>query len=425
MKKRKDNKKRNLKEGEYQREDGLYEFRWINSQGKKQSVYSWRLTESDPMPSGKKHDASLREKERKINSSEVLGIDTYAASRITLNDLFERHMSLKTGIRETTKALYQKNYERHIRPAIGSRAVGSIKYTDIKKLYLHLMRDKNLAVSTLSPIDAILQSMFRMAVRDGMVSASPMAGILGECRKMEREEREGEEDKRKSLTIEEQRCFMDFVMNERRAAPYRLMVTVLFGTGVRVGELLGLTWNDVDFKKSTLKICRSLGYGKRLRTKCDFFVNPPKTKKGRRVIPMTGAVRDALWKEYETRSLTGFCEKTVDGISGFVFWKNNGGLYRSCEINRILETLANACNKREKERAAAENREPVLVPKFSVHQIRHTVASRLVEVEPNIKTVQAILGHASAAMTLNVYAEAMPDANAETMRKFEARMLTG
>ena len=425
MKKRKDSRNRNLRENEYQRTSGQYEYRWTNSQGKTQSVYSWRLTESDPTPPGKKHDASLRTKEQKIRSSEDRGIDVYTATHTTLNDLFERYLGLKSDVRETTKALYTKYYDRYVRSAIGSRAVGSIKYTHVLGLYMHLINDNNLSVATLIPVNAVLHSMFQIAVRDEIIRSNPVSGVLGECKKTAKEEHNGAEDARKSLTVEEQRCFMDFVLKERRAAPYRLMLTVLFGTGVRVGELFGLTWSDVDFTKGTLKICRSLGYGKRLNEKCDFFVNSPKTKKGRRIIPMTGAVRDALWKEYEIRSITGFCEKVVDGVSGFVFWKDNGNLYRDTDINRVLESLTDACNKWETERAAAEKREPVLVPKFSVHQIRHTVASRLVEVEPNIKTVQAILGHASAAMTLDVYAEAMPDSKAETMKKFEAGLLTG
>ena len=136
---------------------------------------------------------------------------------------------------------------------------------------------------------------------------------------------------------------------------------------------------------------------------------------------MMQSVRDTLWDEYGLQSLTGFCGVTVDGVSGFIFWKRNtGGLYTDTEIDAAIKRAVREYNQKEMLRAATEGREAVILPEFSVHCIRHTLASRLVAVEPNVKVVQELLGHSSAAMTLDVYAEAMPEDKTETMRKLDS-----
>ena len=130
MKKRKDNKGRILKDGEYQRANGQYEYRYTDSfSGKQRSVYSWRLNETDGVPEGKKRDKSLRELEKEILKNDVLGIDAYSADRTTINDLFGMYLDMKPKLRETTRALYRSCYDRYIRDAIGSRSVGGIRYS--------------------------------------------------------------------------------------------------------------------------------------------------------------------------------------------------------------------------------------------------------------------------------------------------------
>jgi len=423
MKKRKDNKGRILKDGEYQRATGQYEYRYTDSfSGKQRSVYAWRLNETDGVPEGKKRDKSLRELEKEILKNDVLGIDAYAADRTTINDLFGMYLDMKPKLRETTRALYRNCYNRYIRDTIGSRPVGGIRYSQIYSLYLSLMRDRGLSHATLVPVNAVLHSMFEIAVRDGIILTNPASRVLGELNT----QNGTEVRKRKSLTPEQQAHFLDFVMTDERCRQWRSLLTVLFGTGIRIGELCGLVWSDVDFRNNVIRINRTLGYGKRLGDECDYYANPPKSEAGRREIPMTQQVRDVLHQEYTACLHTGFCTAEVDGVTGFVFWKRTAGVpFRRENIDSALGRLVEAYNRKETERAHDERREPVLIPTFSAHCIRHTVASQLVRVETNVKAVQEILGHASAKMTLDVYAEAMPEDKAATMRKFESGVLTG
>lgn len=337
MRKRKDNKGRILKGGEYQRVDGRYEYRYIDTfSGKQRSIYSLRLVESDGVPEGKKRDKSLREIEREIMRNDVLGIDAYAADRTTINDLFGMYLDMKPKLRETTRALYRNCYNRYIRDTIGNRPIGSIRYSQIYSLYLSLMRDRGLSHATLVPVNAVLHSMFEIAVRDGIILTNPASRVLGDLNTQDGTEPR----KRKSLTPEQQERFLDFVMTEERGRRWRLMLTVLFGTGIRVGELCGLVWSDIDFRNNVIRINRTLGYGKRLGDECGYFVNPPKSEAGRRDIPMTKNVRDALHQEYAACLHTGFCPVEVDGVTGFVFWKRTKGVpYRMDNIDSALGRL--------------------------------------------------------------------------------------
>ena len=104
--KRRDNRNRILREGEYQRSDGRYRFRYIDEDGKEKNVYSWRLDKNDPMPKGKKRESSLREKEKQIEADLFDHIVTNGGN-YTVLELVEKYVSLKTGVRHNTVAGYK------------------------------------------------------------------------------------------------------------------------------------------------------------------------------------------------------------------------------------------------------------------------------------------------------------------------------
>ena len=102
--KRRDDKGRVLQQGEWQEPSGRYRYKYTDSLGKRKILYSWRLTEADKMPEGKRADLSLREKERKVQSLQMQGI---TGSNITVLELVERYLSLKTGVKHNTLANYK------------------------------------------------------------------------------------------------------------------------------------------------------------------------------------------------------------------------------------------------------------------------------------------------------------------------------
>ncbi len=419
MNHRKDKKGRALKDGEYQRPDGRYEFRWKDSySGETRSVYSWRLTETDSAPAGKKKEMSLREMKKEIHDKIALGIDAVSAKSVTVNELFERHMELSYLIRDTTRSAYYGVWNSLARDSIGRKAVGEVKYSDVKRLYLKLLRERGLAVTSLGPLNSLLHSVFALAVRDGFILHNPVKGVLTELKKQA--DSKPKSDRALVLTREQEKAFMDTLMETERFARWRVMFTVLFGTGLRIGELCGLTWSDVDFRQGVLHVNRTLSYGKAGGERCRFIVHPPKTEAGNREIHMTAAVREALQAEYARQALSGFCPTRIDDVVGFIFWKSSGGLYQKGEPDHAIDCIRKVWNRQEENKAAEENREPVLIPHFSCHSIRHVFITRLVESGANVKAVQYIAGHKSVLMTLDVYAASTGEGRAEAISLLEA-----
>ena len=125
---------------------------------------------------------------------------------------------------------------------------------------------------------------------------------------------------RRALTIEEQRAFMDYVANHPVYYHWWPMFTILLGTGCRIGEAVGLRWEDVDFDKREISINHTLVYYKHADDETSALrVSTPKTEAGTRTIPMLDVVFDAFQMLYEEQKETGFNESVIDGMSGFVF----------------------------------------------------------------------------------------------------------
>ena len=145
-------------------------------------------------------------------------------------------------------------------------------------------------------------------------------------------------------------------------------------------------------------------------------VSTPKTASGVRIIPMMDSVYDALVEEKEYQDRFGENTAEVDGMTGFVFQNRNGNVYRPTTINRAIERVRESYNNEESVSAISENRDPVLIPHFTCHHMRHTFCTRFCEHEDNIKVIQEIMGHADAQTTLDIYAEVHIDKKVESIQ---------
>jgi len=156
---------------------------------------------------------------------------------------------------------------------------------------------------------------------------------------------------------------------------------------------------------------------------CTNHVNSPKTKAGIRIIPMIDEVFDAFLEEYQYQKVIGFCTDEIDGYSGFVFCTGDGKVYLPNAINRTIRSICADYNKEEESKAKEENRDPVLLPKFSCHILRHTFCTRFCENETNLKVIQEIMGHADISTTMDVYAEATQEKKKESMTSLQSALL--
>ena len=416
--KRKDDKGRNLRDGEIQQADGRYKFQYMDSNGTRRAVYSWRLLPTDRTPAGKREDMSLREKEDEIASDNRDGIDGKAARKITLNDMFDVYMAGKVTLKQSTRTNYTYMYNNYVRNEIGCKTLQSIKYSDIKRYYNGLITEKQFKPNSMEIINTILHPVFTLAVRDGYIRSNPTDGVMAEIKKSHN----WEKAKRHALTLDEQAVFIAFLSQSEIYGHWLPMFTVFLGTGCRVGELIGLRWNDIDFKNGTISINHQLIYRQQDNGHMELHITTPKTQDGCRTIPLLNEVRKALHEirmEQFTQEHKGV---TVDGYSGFVFTNRFGDVFNPHVINRAIDRIVEACNTWEAGRAAGENREPVTVRHFSVHNLRHTFCTRFCENETNIKVIQEIMGHADISTTMNIYAEATESKKKESFENLEGKI---
>lgn len=403
MSARKDPKGRALRKGEIYREsDGRYAYGYVDPYGKRKFIYSKDLKK-------------LREREEKLFKDQLDGLNVYVMGKASLNFVFDRYISTKSELRETTYTNYTYMYDRFVREGFGKRKIGEIKYSDVLYFYYDLLNDRGLQVNTLETIHTVLHPTFQLAVRDDIIRNNPSDGVMAEIKKKNTKKK----NMRHALTIEQQRAFMNYIASSPVFVHWNPIFTVLLGTGCRIGEVVGLRWSDVDMEKRTIDINYSMTYYPR-RTdtyKCEFKVSLPKTEAGIRILPMMQPVYEALQSEYERQKEDGFCTAVVDGMSGFIFSNRFGMIHNPAAINRAIRRIIEAHNAEEIIKAKKEKREPVIIPHFSCHHLRHTFCSRFCENETNIKIIQEIMGHASIETTMDIYAEVNSDKKKESIEK--------
>lgn len=390
MIRRKDIKGRVLKDGEtYRKSDGLYMYRWTDKVKKRHTVYASTLEE-------------LREKEDAIARDIATGIKV-GENNVTVDDIYEMWKNDKQGLKETTFGNYQYMYEHFVKGDFGSIKIRNVEKSDIRRLYNSFVNEnstKHMSLYTLESLNTVLHQVFKVAKEDKFISSNPTEGVLTEVRKTHNFER----TRRTALTRDEQTRFMDFIHRSPEFKHWEPLFTFFFGTGCRVGEVVGLRWNDID--DEFIHINHNMVYYQRAKGKCYFSVSTPKTQAGYREIPLFTQVKDALEQEkafQEECEVT--CNSRIDGYTNFVFLNRFGNPHNPQTINRAIKRITFAANEEEVELAAKEHREPVLIPPFSCHSMRHTFCTRLCEVEDNIGTIMKIMGHKDVSTTMHIYNE--------------------
>ena len=170
-KSRKDNKGRVLRKGETQRScDGKYVYTYVDPEGKRRSIYSKDIME-------------LREREVKLMKDQLDGLDAYAAGTSTINFVFDRYISTKAELRETTMRNYKYMYDRFIRGGFGKKKIAAVKYSDVLQFYQHLLKEKEMQINTLETIHTVLHPTFQLAVRDNIIRVNPSDGVMAQIKK--------------------------------------------------------------------------------------------------------------------------------------------------------------------------------------------------------------------------------------------------
>ena len=398
--KRKDKDRIVLRKGESQRKDGNYDYRWTTRDGKRHSVYAKTLEE-------------LRAKEDEILRDKCDGIKT-EARYVTINDVFEVWKQLKRGLKDNTFQNYKYMYEQFVKPDFGNTRVSQLKKSDVKRFYNMLADERALKVSTIDSIHTVLHQVLDMAVDDAYLRNNPSDNVLKELKQAHNFDTE----KRKALTVAEQELFLDFLRRNHQYNHWYPIFAVMVGTGLRVGEVTGLRWCDIDLKENLIDVNHTLVYYNHAENGCYFNINTPKTKAGVRNVPMLEFVKQAFIEERKYQMVNGIrCNVKIDGYTDFIFVNRFGAAQHQGTLNKALRRIIRDCNDEVLER---NEENPVLLPRFSCHTLRHTFTTRMCEAGVNIKVIQDALGHADISTTLNIYADVTKELKKKEFEGLEA-----
>ena len=396
--KRRDNRNRILREGEYQRTDGRYRYRYIDEDGKEKNVYSWRLDKNDPTPRGKKRELSLREKEKQIQADLFDHIVTRGGN-YTVVELGEKYTSLKTGCGHNTKAGYKTVINILNREAFGKQRIDKVRLSDAKAWLIKLQQVDGRGYSSIHSIRGVLRPAFQLAVDDDLIRKNPFGFELASVIVNDSVTRE-------AITRKQERDLLKFIKEDKHFCRYYDAIYILFNTGLRISEFCGLTISDLEFDQKRIKVDHQL----QRTSQMQYVIQAPKTESGIRYVPMSEEVV-ACFRRILANRVAPKIEPMVDGYAGFLFLDKNDKPMVALHWEKYLEHIIEKYNKIYR----------IQMPKVTPHVCRHTFCSNMAKSGMNPKTLQYIMGHSDISVTLNVYTHVQfDDAQAELLRVAKA-----
>lgn len=383
-------KGKELGKGIGQRKDGLYYARCTDKAGKRHEKYFQTIPEA----------RNWIEQAKYADKHE----DVFCPSDTTVDAWFSFWIENIVGdLAPNTLRNYRERYKQNIQPIIGKMLLSDVKPMHCKKVLLSM--DADYAGSTIRQTYITMGTMFKAAKENGLIDTHPLDGVRFEVSVKA-------PDEIHFLTVAEQAKFMEAAKRSHNYAQYALILE----TGLRTGEMIGLTWDAIDWERHTLTVNKTLEFRYKQQ---EWRAGPPKTKKSYRTIPLTDTAYQILWDLYQVREyrkeapeldkvLTYVdrrtAEKTKMNMRDLVFINFRTGMPAK---NSSYDThLYKLCD-----RAGIEH--------FCMHALRHTYATRAIERGMPPKVLQKLLGHASIKTTMDKYVHVTDDSLFQAVRQFE------
>lgn len=358
----KDLKGKEIGAGIVQQPNGTYFARFVDKFGKRRTKRSKKLQEVKQWLA----DATYIDQHSDLDQATDMLVDAWFDYWIGIK---------KQTVRPNTVRNYSERYERNIKSVIGNKLLTDVKPIHCQKIFSD-MADEGYKTTTIYQTRIALYNMFEFARENDVLITNP-------CKKSLKSDMGKPSDKKEALTIDVQKKFLDAVVGYSYENQYRFVLQ----TGLRTGELIGLKWSDIDFENRTMKIEGTMEYRYKVG---EWRVGPPKSKSGYRTIPLTDeAIRILENQRSKNKSL-----KLVP-----IEWKDIVFLCRKGTPvkNSTYDTgLFKYCDR-------------VGIPRFSMHVLRHTFATRCIEGGMKPKTLQKILGHSNIGITMNLYVHITED----------------
>lgn len=357
-----------------QRKDGRYECR-VTLNGKRKTFYHKNLSDLRKTVNDAKYEAEHG----------ICGNN----EKLTLDDWHKIwRETYKVGhVKGTTLQRYDEYYKAHIKDNLGGFLLNDLKPTMIQG-FINQLDQKGLATGTIQYIRTILSNILEFAVQDDLIIKNPCSHLQIPKKPQK---------VKTALTQEEQNRFLQ--ESKLHSSYYPIFFTALF-TGMRVNEILALTWDDVNFKQGTISINKTL-----VTLKNKFAFQTPKTTSSKRVIPLKTELKTLLanHKIDQNNLKTNHPErwKPLDCFDNLIFTSRKGTPIMYNASNAGIKRIIDRINKTEL--PPKDKKTERFMEYFSMHTLRHTFATRCFEEGIAPKIVQEILGHSNIAMTMDIY----------------------
>ena len=374
-----------------QRKDGLYFARFYGRDGKRQGKYFETLPEAKNWLA----DAKYETRHNRVVTSSDMTVDKWFAFWID---------NIVCDLAPNTKRNYRERYKRNIQPVIGAMNIGDVKPMHCKAVLNRM--ESGYAGSTIRQAYITMGTFFKSAVMNDVIAKHPMDGV-----RFTKPLRAVNDIK--YLTVEEQERFLEVAKRSHNYRQYALLLE----TGLRTAELIGLTWDSIDWKKHTLTVNKSLEYR---HSEGYWRAGPPKTKKSYRTIPLTNKAYSILKSCYDERK----SRKESELLSQVLEYTDSRTGERRYLVMRDLVFI----NWRTGEPAKNSSYDTHLyklcdeggIKRFCMHALRHTYATRAIERGIQPKVLQQLLGHASIKTTMDRYVHVTSESLVNAVRQFES-----
>ena len=368
--KRKDSNGRILKTGETQRPNGTYMYRYKDATRQTCWAYAPTLKE-------------LRDKEEAIQRDKLEGIQN-RSSKMTVAQLIERFRAIDAGVRRTTARSRKYLWRVINREPFAQMQIKDVRQSNAKALLLHFSKDLGYTSGTVSIIHSVLKQAFEIAVQDDYIRKNPFnfktSSIVNKCSVT-----------KDALAPEQQHELLEFMKEGTCTRKWYSEIVILHETGVRVSELCGITFDDVDLDERCLRINKQL----MIEENGTRFINRTKSKSGERMIPLTDAAVRAFQDVISRRPKLDR-EIEIDGHTGFIFLNRNKQPKVCRDYERFLKSTVIAYNKCH----------DTPLPHITPHMLRHTFITNSYNAGLDLKSLQVVAGHSDIKITLDVYTHA-------------------
>jgi len=397
-----------LRGGESLRSDGRFQYRYTDCFGKRKYMYASTLSE-------------LREKERILAEKQKAGL-IGGTENISLNTMYDKYIEGRRNLKNSTLVNYNYLWDKYVRNSFGKMKIEKILYSNIYDFYLNLHEEQGLQVNTLESIHGLIHPALELAVKNKLIISNPSSGVMRSIK----EATNWESPKRKAVNERDLEEFMLTITSNPIFYKWYDFFIILFGTGLRIGEMIGLTWDDVDLVNKELNINHQLVY-RSVNGTFTHYISTPKKKKSYRTVPITEEVEEAFKRLKAKEDVAGSPKLELYGndgklYSGFIFYNTEQNFHTPTSINRSIKAICKWTNERLERIAKQNESEFIPIEEFSCHCARHTFCSDLCRSSDSIHDLQcimAIMGHQSIDTTIDIYAEVTGRDKSKFMEKIK------